>query len=1799
MKPNPIPVIAAWLLFSVPLAAQQDSAFRILLKSGAIVPEKNITKEKLEQFDRIAFRSAGKTFAVIQFEKIPTAEEKLQLKQSGIELLDYIPNNAYTSTITGGLNRELLLRLKARAVVDLTPRQKMQPQMAEGKFPSWSVKIAGTVDVWISYPKSYDYETVRQELRNRNFDIISIDYREYSVLALRVSTRRLDELASLPFIEYVEPAPHEAQPLNNISTANSRAHVLNSSLTGGRNLRGSGVVMGIGDDSDPLRHIDFTGRLINRAPLAGGTHGVHVEGVAAGGGINFELFTGAAPKVTVIAQAYSGLILNAVSYVQDYGMVVTNNSYGNVIDDCSTFGTYTLTSRILDLQAFSLPRLQHIYATGNSGIFNCAPYPNSFGTVLGDFQSAKNIVDVGNTSSVGVIDVFSSRGPVRDGRIKPEIMAQGVNVGSTWPTNSYAFQSGTSMSSPAVAGGVALLIESYRISHGGVSPKNGLMKAVLCNGATDIGNRGPDYSNGFGWLNLLRSIKMLENNSYVNDSLANGNIHTYNLVIPANIGQLKVMLYWNDPAAAVLAAHTLVNDLDLDIVDPAMQPKLPYVLDTLPANVNAAANTGVDHINNIEQIVINNPVAGNYAINVRGTTVTQNPRQEYFLVYDTIPVSTTLVYPIGGERLNQGLSTYISWDSYGDSIHTFSIDYSIDGGSNWLPINGNVAANVRQLAWTVPAVQTERAKIRVTQNVTGISSTSEAFIIIDLPTLSLATIQCEGYFGLKWTKVTGATDYEVMMLKGDEMVSMGTTTDSNFVISGLSKDTVYWAAVRARLLGVPGRRSAALSRQPNSGSCSGIISDNDIKVDSILSPASSGRQFTSTALSATTPLTVRIKNLDDAVTTQNIDISYSINGATPVVETLINPAIAAGATFSHTFSPTINLSVVGSYSIKIGVSQGGDPEVRNDTLVKVFKQLDNAPITGLTTPFVDDLETAVSQTVTSRQRGLEGLDRYDFVTSGVFGRLRTFVNSGIAYSGSKAITLDADRFVGGNTDSLTGTFNLATYNVASDDIRFDFRYKNHGQEPNNANKVWIRGNDQQPWILVYDLFANQGDVDGTYKLITGIELADSLQAHGQNYSSSFQVRWGQWGRILAADNYGGAGYSFDDIRLYSVTDDIQMVSIDAPIVASCDLSATTQVDVTVRNSANSTISGIPIVLEVDGVVITTETLPDIPANTSISYTFTPGTANLSALGSHTVKVWVDLPSDSHRENDSAIVTLTNSPVIAVSSLNPYLQDFEADNGLWYAQGYHSSWEYGTPASVKISRAASGSKAWKTSVTGNYNSLELSYLYSPCFDISALTAPTLSLSLALDLEDCGGGLCDGAYVEYSEDGIVWNRLGANGQGTNWYNKNYPGDNLWSIENYHRWHVATIPLPNTGISRLRLRIVVISDISVNRDGIGIDDIHIYNNPNGIYDGVTMVSPVSANIAGGSNWVDFTSGGKLVASVKSPTDAMGSTQVQAYINTGAVRVKNNQYYHHRNITIKPSVTTLTDSALVRFYFLDTETEALINATGCGTCSKPSMAYELGVSKYNNSNDLLEDGDIANNSGGNWLFTVPANAVKVPFDKGYYVEFKVKDFSEFWLNNGGFTNDQSLPVQLVSFTARKDNDHDVLTEWVVASEYNVNRYEVELARGNEGYQRNQFVKIGEVFSRGNSTQQQLYNFTDYEDNKAGVRFYRLKIVDNDGSFRYSAVRPVVFNDELTWQIYPNPSKGNFNLVFQVNDGELITVKVYGINGKLVRQYHRKANGFVEKLAIDLEGPGFASGLYMVEAVAGEKKQQFKVIKE
>uniref|UniRef100_UPI003F6F205E T9SS type A sorting domain-containing protein n=1 Tax=Dyadobacter sp. TaxID=1914288 RepID=UPI003F6F205E len=689
-----------------------------------------------------------------------------------------------------------------------------------------------------------------------------------------------------------------------------------------------------------------------------------------------------------------------------------------------------------------------------------------------------------------------------------------------------------------------------------------------------------------------------------------------------------------------------------------------------------------------------------------------------------------------------------------------------------------------------------------------------------------------------------------------------------------------------------------------------------------------------------------------------------------------------------------------------------------------------------------------------------------------------------------------------------------------------------------------------------------------------------------------------WGRMIAADEVSGAGYSFDDIELYAVSDDIQVLGLVSPAAESCGLGAQESVTIKIRNSSAQALTDIPVFYQLSDGTIVSETIPSLAKRTTVDYTF-QAKANLSALGSQTVKVWSALATDSFRDNDTLLLTLFNAPVITAF---PYLENFENNSGYWFAKGIKSSWQHGTPASPAVQTAASGSKIWKTNLAGWHNDKEESYLYSPCFKVDGMAAPTLSFSVALDLEYCDPNPCDIVYLEYSGNGGAWTRLGAAGQGTNWYDRTYSGKGAWSKESDLRWRVASIALP-TGFTDLKIRFVMVSDGFTSREGIALDDIHIYDKLNAIYDEGTMVAAAEQNVAGGNVWIHFTQNGKLIASVYPNGQNLGNTQVQSYLSSGAVRSANLNYYLDRNLSIKPANGTLQDSVGVRIYFSDDEVKTLIAASGCESCDKPEHAYQLALSKYRNADTSKEDGTLANNSDGGWSFHDGTEVRIVPFDKGYYAEFKVKNFSEFWLAKGFIGNSSSLPVDLISFNARKkggvERNNDVIVEWETASEEDFDRFEIEVASGNEAYRKGMFARIGQITGRGNEAGGNRYSFNDQTNVKTGVRYYRLKMVDTDSSFKYSSVRPVVFDEKIEWGIYPNPSSGVFQVMYQADPGKAVTFNLYDLTGRLFRKASTEANGFPQKEMIDLSATAFPRGIYLLEVANGKDKQVFKLLKE
>jgi len=154
---------------------------------------------------------------------------------------------------------------------------------------------------------------------------------------------------------------------------------------------------------------------------------------------------------------------------------------------------------------------------------------------------------------------------------------------------------------------------------------------------------------------------------------------------------------------------------------------------------------------------------------------------------------------------------------------------------------------------------------------------------------------------------------------------------------------------------------------------------------------------------------------------------------------------------------------------------------------------------------------------------------YEMVTGG--GRLRFEAGSDFYFGGTKAATLDRSSTGPDNVNYLIAELDLTNYS-GSGDLELSFYYMDHGEEAHLNDRVWIRGNNTDPWIEIYDLVSNQGTA-GYWNSVSELDLDASLAAAvpPQTVSSTFQIRYGQEDNSSANSTAEMAGYTFDDISI--------------------------------------------------------------------------------------------------------------------------------------------------------------------------------------------------------------------------------------------------------------------------------------------------------------------------------------------------------------------------------------------------------------------------------------------------------------------------------------------------------------------------------------------------------------------------------------------------------------------------------------------------------------------------------------------
>ena len=551
---------------------------------------------------------------------------------------------------------------------------------------------------------------------------------------------------------------------NNAIAANTtRANQLWPGGSSGLNLSGSSNAvknkLGVWDGGKILTtHVELVNRVTqkdNSAVLS--DHGTHVTGTMIASGVN--------PSAKGMAYGIQGIIAYDFSgdkpeiATEAPSLLISNHSYGIISgwnynssqsrwefhgrstdNEDYKFGYYSNDAQLIDSIAYNAPYYLYVKSAGNSRNQNGPavgqPFfrynaSNSMATagnrpdgissndgygIVSWEGNAKNILTVGAVNGISSIysrpeDVgmssFSAWGPTDDGRIKPDVVANGVGLLSSVSSSntSYASLSGTSMSSPNASGSLLLLQELYARLKNGEFLRAATIKGLAIHTASEAGSApGPDYKFGFGLLNVEKAASVISasvanNNNASSEHLMFENVFnatttTFSTnVIASGKGQLRATISWTDPKGNVETVNVLndptpklVNDLDVRITtNNGAKIFRPWVM--IPSSPSSDPSPGDNVLDNAEVVDVDSTIPGqSYTVIVSYKNTLQRGTQAYSL----------LVSGVGGTAYCASAASSNVGGKI-DSVSFRTIRYSNPTGGTTYTDNTKIVAQVEPL----------------------------------------------------------------------------------------------------------------------------------------------------------------------------------------------------------------------------------------------------------------------------------------------------------------------------------------------------------------------------------------------------------------------------------------------------------------------------------------------------------------------------------------------------------------------------------------------------------------------------------------------------------------------------------------------------------------------------------------------------------------------------------------------------------------------------------------------------------------------------------------------------------------------------------------------------------------------------------------------------------------------------------------------------------------------------------------------------------------------------------------------
>ncbi|MBN2005122.1 MAG: S8 family serine peptidase, partial [Anaerolineae bacterium] len=689
------------------MPAREAGAVQIRLQQATFDPLQT-SPQLLSNLSQAAYAGDGMGYYLVQFEGPILSEWKETLIKEGVALHDYVPDFAFIVKMDQATANRVQSLEMVRWVGLYQPAYRLSNALLPTvQSPAAGQPIQLVVRSFTGESAA----TLVKDFVGLGALVLtqSRDTGGGTIFQLELPETEVANVARLSGVAWVQPkyTPILYNAIARSSVAMNKDAVENTLGLYGENQIVVVGDTGFSTGNTATMHQDFQGHFY-KGSWGSGTcaswadyhsHGTHVAGSVLGSGVMDGAVTtthsyagtnaGIAPEALLWGWAFcsdwTGLPdapyddYYGVMYNDDPRVRVNTNSWGS----SAPYGTYDAFSRETDRFIWDHPDMVVLVAAGNDGTD-----ANSDGIVdvdsMGIPAGSKNIITVGASENYrmsggynpggacstwggcwpgdypaapvstdrlsddpsGMV-AFSSRGPVDDGRLKPDVVAPGSNIvsarddsGTGWGVYDadYIYMGGTSMATPLTAGAAAIVREFYSDTYS-LNPTAALVKATFINGAFDMtpgqyrdtvpdGSkddviRRADINQGWGRVDLATSLIYAGSRQlwfHEHAGLATNSEYSVTLQTRYTENPFRVSLVWSDQAGTEATHGALVNDLDL--VVESSTGSTYYGNDIIG---DGLLDGDVDHTNNVEGIDLAAGIA-TYTITVKGYNVPNGPQ---------------------------------------------------------------------------------------------------------------------------------------------------------------------------------------------------------------------------------------------------------------------------------------------------------------------------------------------------------------------------------------------------------------------------------------------------------------------------------------------------------------------------------------------------------------------------------------------------------------------------------------------------------------------------------------------------------------------------------------------------------------------------------------------------------------------------------------------------------------------------------------------------------------------------------------------------------------------------------------------------------------------------------------------------------------------------------------------------------------------------------------------------------------------------------------------------------------------